>query len=214
VTTARDDVLRAIRAALASSPDAARYPPHLAAAADTPPGAAAAGGDPVELFAAALARAGGRCTVAASDADAAAALRDVCAAAGARRVAWSDAAALAPLRALCPALEPVDAADRDAMFTADVGVTTAHWAIAATGTLVLASGRERARLASLLPPVHVAMVPRARILPTMADALAAAARDGLDPALTFITGPSRTADIELTLVVGVHGPRELHVIVR
>lgn len=73
---------------------------------------------------------------------------------------------------------------------------------------------ERHRLLSLLPKVHFAVLPADRIVATLGDALAAARGAGGAPprALTLITGPSRTADIELTLVVGVHGPKELHVL--
>jgi L-lactate dehydrogenase complex protein LldG len=67
---------------------------------------------------------------------------------------------------------------------------------------------------SLLPPVHIAVVNSRDIHLTIGDALAAVGQENsLSRAITFITGPSRTADIELTLTVGVHGPKELHVIV-
>ena len=103
-------------------------------------------------------------------------------------------------------------AGRDELFAADLGVTTAQWAIAETGTLVLDMAQERHRLASLLVPVHVCLLPRARILANLGEALKTLGRP-LPPTVTLITGPSRTADIELQLVVGVHGPRELHVVV-
>jgi L-lactate utilization protein LutC len=132
-----------------------------------------------------------------------------------RSIARSDAPAVAALHAHAslrslPWLRPD--ADRDELFAADVGVTTAQWAIAETGTLVLDMAQERHRLASLLPPVHVALLPRARILCNLGEALKTLGRP-LPPTVTLITGPSRTADIELQLVVGVHGPRELHVVV-
>lgn len=95
-----------------------------------------------------------------------------------------------------------------------VGVTGADFALADTGSLVLASGPGRGRLASLLPPVHIAVVPVARLLWTLADVLAA--DPGLATAgsnLAVITGPSRTADIEMTLTRGVHGPRDVHVVI-
>ena len=100
------------------------------------------------------------------------------------------------------------------MFEIDVGITTAQAAIAETGTLVLDSSRERNRLVSLVPPVHIAIVDASSIFQTLGEALAFIHEDGnISPAVTFITGPSRTADIELTLAIGVHGPQELHVIV-
>jgi L-lactate dehydrogenase complex protein LldG len=97
---------------------------------------------------------------------------------------------------------------------ADVGVTGCDAAIADTGSLVLLSGEGRPRAASLLPPVHLAIVRRADLRFGMdqyfrerADAIAAAS------CCTFVTGPSRTADIELTLTVGVHGPGKVIVVV-
>jgi L-lactate utilization protein LutC len=104
---------------------------------------------------------------------------------------------------------------RAALVEADVGVTLAQHGIAETGTLILESSAERHRLVSLLPAVHIALLPATAILGTLGEALTAV-RDESGAvrarAITFITGPSRTADIELTLVVGVHGPKELHVI--
>lgn len=120
------------------------------------------------------------------------------------RIAVSDAPILAGLVADVPG----------DMFEYDVGITTAQAAIAETGTLVLDSARERHRLVSLVPPIHVAIVDAASIFRTLAEALTFIHQNGeISPAVTFITGPSRTADIELTLAIGVHGPQELYVIV-
>ena len=106
------------------------------------------------------------------------------------------------------------ASGNDNIFDIDVGITTAQAAIAETGTLVLDSSRERNRLVSLVPPVHIAIVDASSIFQTLGEALAFIHQDGnISPAVTFITGPSRTADIELTLTIGVHGPQELYVIV-
>jgi L-lactate dehydrogenase complex protein LldG len=100
------------------------------------------------------------------------------------------------------------------LFEYDVGLTTAQAAIAETGTLVLDSDRERHRLVSLVPPVHVAIIDAKNIRATLGEAITQVQRDShISPAITFITGPSRTADIELTLTIGVHGPKELYVII-
>ena len=100
------------------------------------------------------------------------------------------------------------------LFQVDVGITTAQGAIAETGTLVLEQALERHRLVSLLPPVHVAILNAKEICATLGEAiLRARASCQMSRAITFITGPSRTADIELTLTIGVHGPKELYVIV-
>ena len=100
------------------------------------------------------------------------------------------------------------------IFSYDVGISTVQAAIAETGTLVLVSADERHRLVSLVPPVHIAIVDASRICETLGEALALL-RNGKDlsRAVAFVTGPSRTADIELTLTVGVHGPQELYVII-
>lgn len=100
------------------------------------------------------------------------------------------------------------------LFKYEVGITSAQAGIAETGTLVLDSSVERNRLVSLVPPVHVAILDASRIYPTLADALSfLQSGKEVSPAVTFITGPSRTADIELTLAIGVHGPQELYVII-
>jgi len=101
---------------------------------------------------------------------------------------------------------------------ADIGLSGVDYALADTGTLVLLAGNGRARSISLLPPVHIAVVRPHQVLSGLSDLFPILRRDAsmsgetLSSAITFITGPSRTADIELTLVVGVHGPQELHVL--
>lgn len=103
---------------------------------------------------------------------------------------------------------------RSDLFNSDVGVTSAQAGIAETGTLVLDSSVDRNRLVSLVPPVHIAILDASRIYTTLGETLAALqSGDEISPAITFITGPSRTADIELTLTIGVHGPQELYVII-
>jgi len=100
------------------------------------------------------------------------------------------------------------------LFNCDVGITWAQAGIAETGTLMLDSAAEQNRLVSLVPPVHIAILDASRIYATLGETLAMLqSGDEISPAITFITGPSRTADIELTLTVGVHGPQELHVII-
>ena len=103
---------------------------------------------------------------------------------------------------------------RNACASADVGITSADYALAETGSLVLMSSPEEARLISLLPPVHVAVVPRGKILTGLDELLATVpAPAEATSSMVLITGPSRTADIEQILVRGVHGPGEIHVIV-
>jgi L-lactate dehydrogenase complex protein LldG len=99
-----------------------------------------------------------------------------------------------------------------------VGVTAADCAIAETGTIVLSSDETNALLVSLLPPVHVAVLRSSQIVASLDEAITNLSSRRTNQAdawssATFITGPSRTGDVELTLSIGVHGPKELHVIV-
>lgn len=105
-------------------------------------------------------------------------------------------------------------AHRDRLASAVVGVTAVDALIAETGSIGLASGPGRSRLASLLPPVHVAVASRSQLIHSLPDLLL----DRVDLAtagsnFVCITGPSRTADIEHTLSRGVHGPGHVHVVV-
>ena len=100
---------------------------------------------------------------------------------------------------------------------ADLGVTGVDLAIAETGTMVVVSGAGRPRSASLLPACHVAVFDREALVTTLLQAglVLEAWHEGTAPAtrgasINFVTGPSRTADIELTLTRGVHGPKEVH----
>jgi len=88
------------------------------------------------------------------------------------------------------------------------GITTADAAIALTGTLLLPCDARRPRTTSLLPPLHMVVLPARHIVPTLGH-LFERVNGPLPSALTFITGPSRTADIELTPVKGAHGPTEV-----
>ena len=90
------------------------------------------------------------------------------------------------------------------------GLTGADGAIAETGTLVLTDAPGRPIIASLLPEIHVALLPASKVYEAMPEALQLPdIRQSTLGAL--ISGPSRTADIEMTLTIGVHGPREVHV---
>jgi L-lactate utilization protein LutC len=100
-----------------------------------------------------------------------------------------------------PAAAPTDA---------DVGVTSAWAGVAETGTFVLHS--RDGRSAGLLPPVHVALLRTSGLVAGLTELYAVAAATGLPAALVQVTGPSRTADIEVTLVTGVHGPGAVHVV--
>ena len=96
-----------------------------------------------------------------------------------------------------------------------LGITGAFCALAENGTLMLLSGENMHATTSLLPENHVAIVAASRIVRTMEDGwdLLRRERVGLPRQMNFISGPSRTADIEMTLVLGAHGPFRVHVIV-
>jgi L-lactate dehydrogenase complex protein LldG len=122
-----------------------------------------------------------------------------------------------------PAEEPAGDGEREGLRAiaarADLGLTGVDLAIAETGTLVLVSGAGRPRSTSLLPPCHIAVFDRTALVESLRQVgvfLEAWHGDGRPTAggaaINFITGPSRTADIELTLTRGVHGPKEVHAI--
>ena len=172
---------------------------------------------PLERFKQSLEAVGGRCEVVRGEAEAAGVLARIVGGADARRVAVSDSplvrGVVARVNADAQFAENIAAAE---MFDCDLGVTGAQWAVAETGTLVLESDAERHRLASLVPPVHVALVEAGSVRGTMAEVLQAIGEQGrerMSRTITFVTGPSRTSDIELTLAIGVHGPAELYVVV-
>jgi L-lactate utilization protein LutC len=188
--------MRSIRAHLAVSPpadvarvpaDIARVPAHVTHCEINPR-------EVVELFKRNLELVDGHCIIAHNDAEVAAAVNRLT---EGKRIAVS-----------------TSTYSKDDLFTVDVGITSVQAAIADTGTLVLDSSVERNRLVSLIPPIHIAILDASQIFATLGDVLAALQTgEELNPAITFITGPSRTADIELTLTLGVHGPQELYVII-
>jgi L-lactate dehydrogenase complex protein LldG len=107
---------------------------------------------------------------------------------------------------------------RDMLARADLGLSGVDYVIAETGTLVLTAQAGQMRGVSLLPPVHVAVARTSQVLATLADYLLCVQQAGADvqqtlsSCVSFVTGPSRTGDIELKLTVGVHGPGELHLV--
>ena len=101
---------------------------------------------------------------------------------------------------------------------AGVGITGADFAIAETGSVIVLPRRGLSRLVSVVPPVHVAIVRPQDVIADLDDLFVLRRleyhRNGgeMGSYLNFISGPSRTADIEQTIVVGVHGPREVHLV--
>lgn len=117
--------------------------------------------------------------------------------------------------AIAEAFSPAAIADPKAYAATEVAVSSAIAAIADTGSLLLELTDPTTRSATALPPVHAVFLNRSAIVPTLAD-LGEIVRTRLAAAgsayLSITTGPSRTADIERVLTIGVHGPRELHVL--
>jgi L-lactate dehydrogenase complex protein LldG len=95
------------------------------------------------------------------------------------------------------------------------GLTMADWGIAETATLVMDSTSEDFRIATMLCETHVAVLPKSRIVPDSAAILEELTQmmEAAPGYLAFISGASRTADIERVLTIGVHGPQELHVLI-
>ena len=136
---------------------------------------------------------------------------------GRQAVAWASlshldwAGAGLSVEARPPKRDETDGAD-------PVGITSCYCALAETGTLVLLSSPETPASTHLLPATHVALVPVGRIVATMEDAFALmrTERGGVDAmmprAINMVSGPSRTGDIEQTIVLGAHGPFRVHIV--
>ncbi|MCP4142583.1 MAG: hypothetical protein GY755_20280 [Chloroflexi bacterium] len=102
--------------------------------------------------------------------------------------------------------------DKSANPEARYGITGADAALAATGSIILSSGAGKPRVASLLPLIHIAVLRREQIMQDL-ESWIAAKEDFTESSNVFvISGPSKTADIAMELVMGMHGPQELHII--
>jgi L-lactate dehydrogenase complex protein LldG len=111
-----------------------------------------------------------------------------------------------------PALERAGVEVSEDAAAADLGVTSAVSAVAVTGSVVLDAGRSAGRGTAVLPTVHCCIVPVERLVATPADVLHGQV-GRLPSSLTFVSGPSRTGDIETIVTIGVHGPVAVHVVV-
>ena len=213
VAMSRERLLEAIRAACGPAARGGAAPVRTSVGSAAGPGdlpllpAPQVFADPIALFIDRARQVGVEVETVASVRDAAERAAAWCAERGARRVATWDTLDLAPvvdrLRAggleILPPGTPLEQ-----MARADAGITGADWGIAETGTLVVASDPRQPRLTSLLPPAHLAVLGADRIVSDMA---ALFALGGPPPsALTFITGPSRSADIGFVPTLGAHGP--------
>lgn len=101
----------------------------------------------------------------------------------------------------------------DQLYDFDAGVTDVYCAVAETGSLVMRASPQHGRTLSLVPPVHVAIVQPANILPDLVDLFEKLRKEGTHGGTVLISGPSKTSDIEMNLVVGVHGPMRVKIFV-
>jgi L-lactate dehydrogenase complex protein LldG len=130
-----------------------------------------------------------------------------------RAVAAAWAAGGDGLPELVPYAAPVEEL-KERIFTVDAAVTAAEGAVADTGALVLRPSAAEPRLMSLVPPVHVAVLRADTVHASLAEAMRAGRwSEDMPTNLVLVSGPSKTADIELVLAFGVHGPKELIVLI-
>lgn len=221
MNSSREQMLHRIREAVLEGNRAGDSSPTLPERG--PVGYQGAGDDPVARFRAEFTAAGGRLHVVANPAGAAEIVLDLVRARSIRRVLLGCGEVLDLLglveslrTAGCEILKvgTTEARDREALFQAELGLTGVDYLIAETGSIVLTSRPDQPRSFSLLPPLHIAVAQRRQLLPDLFDLFTASGTrvEDLPACLSIITGPSKTGDIELRLVTGVHGPGEVHVI--
>lgn len=215
MTTPRDQFLCRVKEAVAAGNRVGGAPP-LPGRGKV--GYQGAGADPVARLREELGAAGGVLHLAASRAEAVAVIEQVLRDKQARKVLVGDGVVVESLD-LQRMLSGVEVllvkelaveSERTAFFAADVGITGVEHVIAETGTLVVETRRDQPRAVSLLVPVHVAVARREQVLADLFDVFPEGRT--LPACLTLITGPSKTGDIELKLVTGVHGPGEVHLV--
>lgn len=165
----------------------------------------------VEFFRENLLAIGANCEIAANLDEVKRAIEEIIEIKNARKIAISDAGLVVEISRNLT-VEVVQNASKNELFECDLGITSAQFGIAETGTLVIETDKEFNRLTSLIPPVHICVLEASKIRRTLGEILAELQKD-LSRSIAFITGQSRTSDIELTLALGVHGPGELFVFI-
>ena len=111
--------------------------------------------------------------------------------------------------------QPIESWKQEMFYGIDAAFTSTHGGIAETGTLIIMPTADEPRLMSLVPPVHIALLDSRQLYTTFAEAVQEQAwvQNGMPTNALLISGPSKSADIEQTLAYGVHGPKELVVII-
>lgn len=102
---------------------------------------------------------------------------------------------------------------REKTMASFIGITTADWGIAESATLVQCTAPGRPRSTSLVPSIHIGLLRKTNMLANLTEAYGLLRQNSMTESVTFISGPSKTADIEAHMVHGAHGPREMHVII-
>ncbi len=211
MTSPRDQIMNRVRAALTGIdrkpasplPPVARVPPRVASDADAE----------IDLLLAEIAKLGGIARRVAGRDELRAVLRDLVQTARVKKATlWQtrellDLGVAEMLAELSVEIVPLDA-DKRALAECDLGITGADAALPETGTLVLRASAEHPQVVSLLPRVHLAIVQPSALRADLHQVLDEVKGDRR---VHFVTGPSRTADIEKTLAIGVHGPKALYV---
>ncbi len=211
MTTVRDEMLGKVRTALKRTADAPVSP--IPATARIPPRQKGDAETELNLLLAEIGKLGGKTRRLSNAVDMESAVRDLVQAESIKKATLWQIADLKEfgieetLRSIGVEIVSPYAANR-AVAECDLGVTSADFALPETGTLVLRSTAEKPRTVSLLPRVHLAIIRPTILRADLHQVFEAVKGDGY---FVFVTGPSRTADIELTLTIGVHGPQALHV---
>lgn len=221
MNSAREQMLQRIREAVLEGNRAGGRSPTIPERG--PIGYQGAGGDPVARFREEFTAAGGHLHVVADPSAAAGIILDLVRSRSIRRVLLGPEDVVEALaldeRLRSAGVEVLQigtaaAEGREPLFQAELGLSGVDYLLAETGSVVLASRVEQPRSLSLLPPLHIAVAERRQMLPDLFDLFTAtgASAEDLPACFSIITGPSKTGDIELRLVTGVHGPGEVHVV--
>jgi L-lactate dehydrogenase complex protein LldG len=216
--TSRDRILARLRANRPPFPDAAPRPEAFRSVTQVDPA------DLLPRFTAEVERLTGKVHACQTEAEAKGVISDIIGT-DRRVMAWGTlplpdlgaALSAAGVQIVVPQARGTGADRREALLDIEpirVGITGADAGLATTGSLVMITTGDQGRLPSLMPPVHIAVLRRERLFASLEAWMAAEGREALTDSnsITLITGPSRTGDIEMMIVLGVHGPGQVHIV--